>query len=120
MAVEEAGGNVDYIEYEDFAKIDLRVGRVVKAERLPHSKKLLRLIVDLGGEQRQVLAGLAKWYKPEDLEGRLVIVVANLKPKRMAGTVSQGMILAAPCDESEGKPVILTVAEDVRPGAKVC
>jgi tRNA-binding protein len=108
------------VDYEDFAKLDLRVGRVVRAERVPGSRKLLRLIVDLGGEERQVLAGLAKWYSPEDLEGKLVIVVANLKPKRMAGYVSQGMILAAPCDEKEGKPVILTVAEDVKPGAKVC
>ncbi|MCE4610891.1 MAG: methionine--tRNA ligase subunit beta [Desulfurococcales archaeon] len=108
------------IDIGDFAKIDLRVGRVVKAERVPHSKKLLKLIVDIGGEQRQVLAGLAKWYKPEDLEGKTVIVVANLKPKRMAGLVSQGMILAAPCDEKEGKPVLLTVEEEVKPGARVC
>ena len=108
------------IDIDDFAKIDLRVGRVVKAERVPHSKKLLKLIVDIGGETRQVLAGLAKWYNPEDLEGKTVIVVANLKPKRMAGLVSQGMILAAPCDEREGKPVILTVEEEVKPGARVC
>ena len=109
------------IDIEDFAKIDLRVGRVVKAERVPHSKKLLKLIVDIGGgETRQVLAGLAKWYSPEDLEGKTVIVVVNLKPKRMAGLVSQGMILAAPCDEKEGKPVILTVEREVKPGARVC
>ncbi len=110
----------DFIDYEEFARVDLRVGRVVKAERVPNSKKLLKLIVDLGSEERQILAGLAKWYKPEDLEGKLVIVVANLKPKRMAGLVSQGMILAAPCDEKEGKPVILTVEEEVKPGSKVC
>ncbi len=115
-----SGDSSDYIEYEDFAKIDLRVGRVVKAEPVPGSRKLVKLIVDLGSEQRQVLAGLAKWYKPEDFLGKLVVVVANLKPKRMAGTISQGMILAAPCDESEGKPVIVTVAEEVKPGAKVC
>ncbi len=108
-----------FIEYEDFAKLDLRVGRVVEAEPVPNSRKLVKLIVDIGGERRQVLAGLAKWYKPEDFIGKLVIVVANLKPKRMAGLVSQGMVLAAPCGDGE-KPVLLTVEEPVQPGAKVC
>jgi len=117
-----AGGEKpEIVEFEDFAKLDLRVGRVKKVERVPNSRKLLKVIVDLGplGE-RQVLAGLAKWYKPEDLEGKYVVVVANLKPKRMAGLVSQGMILAAPCSEEEGKPVILTVEEPVKEGSQVC
>ncbi|BAA79648.2 tRNA-binding protein [Aeropyrum pernix K1] len=114
-----SGGEAGLIGIEDFAKVDLRVGRVVKAERLPHSKKLLKLIVDIGGEERQVLAGIAKWYSPEELVGRLVIVVANLQPKRMAGEVSQGMVLAAPCGDSE-KPVLLTVSEPVEPGSRVC
>ncbi len=108
-----------FIEYEDFRKVDLRVGKVVKAEPVPGSKKLIKLIVDLGGEERQILAGLAKWYKPEDFVGKYVIVVANLKPKRMAGMVSQGMILAAPCSGEE-KPVLLTVEEPVKPGSQVC
>jgi len=109
----------EVIEYEDFARIDLRVGRVVEAERLPGSKKLLRIIVDLGTEKRQVLAGLAKWYRPEDLKGKYVVVVANLKPKKMAGTVSEGMILAAVCSGIP-KPVLLTVMEPVEPGSDVC
>ncbi|BAN89969.1 methionine--tRNA ligase subunit beta [Aeropyrum camini] len=113
------GGGDELIGIEDFAKVDLRVGRVVRAERLPHSKKLLKLIVDIGGEERQVLAGIARWYSPEELVGRLVIVVANLRPKRMAGEVSQGMVLAAPCGDGE-KPVLLTVSEPVEPGSKVC
>ncbi len=107
------------ISIEDFAKVDLRVGKVVEAEPVPGSRKLVKLIVDLGGEKRQILAGLAKWYKPEDFIGKYVIVVANLKPKRMAGLESQGMILAAPCDASS-KPVLLTVEEPVEPGSKVC
>ncbi len=107
------------VKYDDFAKIDLRVGKIVSAERVPNSRKLLKLIVDIGGEERQVLAGIAKWYKPEELVGKLVIVVANLEPKRMAGLVSQGMVLAAPCGDSE-KPVLLTVEEETRIGAKVC
>ena len=107
------------IKYQDFAKVDLRVGKVIEAERLPNSRKLIRLIVDLGGEKRQILAGLAKWYKPEDFIGKYVIVVANLEPKKMAGTVSEGMILAAPCSDEE-KPALLTVSEPVKPGSKVC
>ncbi|MEB3774718.1 MAG: methionine--tRNA ligase subunit beta [Desulfurococcales archaeon] len=109
----------EIIEYNDFAKLDLRVGKVVEAEPVPGSRKLVKLIVDIGGEKRQVLAGLAKWYKPEDFIGKYVIVVANLKPKRMAGFISQGMILAAPCGNDE-KPVLLTVEEPVEPGARVC
>ncbi|MEB3756489.1 MAG: methionine--tRNA ligase subunit beta [Desulfurococcales archaeon] len=107
------------IEYNDFAKIDLRVGKVVEAEPVPNSRKLIRLIVDLGDEKRQILAGLAKWYKPEDFLGKKIIVVTNLKPRRMAGLVSQGMILAAGCSE-KSKPTLLTVEEDVKPGEKIC
>jgi tRNA-binding protein len=107
------------IDYSDFAKVDLRVGKVVEAEPVPNSRKLIRLIVDLGDEKRQILAGLAKWYKPEDFLGKSVIVVTNLKPKRMAGLVSQGMILAAGCSE-ESKPILLTVEEEVNPGEKIC
>ena len=107
------------VEYNDFAKIDLRVGRVVEAEPVPNSRKLIRLIVDLGEEKRQILAGLAKWYKLEYFLGKKVIVVTNLKPRRMAGLISQGMILAAGCSE-ESKPILLTVEEDVKPGEKIC
>ncbi|MGC9210176.1 MAG: methionine--tRNA ligase subunit beta [Acidilobus sp.] len=116
---EQASGQGGVVDYSDFAKLDIRVGRVISAEPVPNSRKLIKLIVDLGSEQRQILAGLQKWYKPEDLVGRLIVVVANLKPKQMAGLVSQGMLLAAPCGDSE-KPVILTVAEPVPPGSKVC
>ena len=110
----------EVIEFEDFAKVDLRVGRVISAERVEGSRKLIKMIVDLGGEQRQILAGLAKWYKPEEFVGKYVVVVANLKPKRMAGLVSQGMLLAT-CEEGEeGRPVLLTVEGPVKPGARVC
>ncbi len=90
----------------------------MEAEPVPGSRKLIKLTVDLGTEKRTILAGLAKWYKPEEFIGKYVIVVANLKPKKMAGMVSEGMILAAPC--SGGKPVPLTVSEPVEPGSKVC
>ncbi len=113
------GQGQQLVDYSEFARLDLRVGKVVSVEPVPNSRKLLRLEVDLGTEKRQILAGLQKWYKPEDLLGKYVVVVANLKPKQMAGLVSQGMLLAAPCGDSE-KPVILTVLEPVQPGSKVC
>lgn len=112
-------GERTLIDYNDFIKVELRVGKVLEAEPVPNSRKLIKLIVDLGSEKRQILAGLAKWYKPEDFVGKYVIVVANLKPKRMAGLESQGMILAAPCS-GESKPVLLTVSEPVEPGSRVC
>jgi len=110
---------MDLIDINEFAKVDLRVGVVKHAERVPGSKKLIRLIVDLGVEERQVLAGLAEFYDPNQLIGKYVIVVANLKPKKMMGLESQGMILAAGCGPEE-KPVILTTLEPVKPGTKIC
>lgn len=106
------------IGFEEFSRIDLRVGRVKKAERVPGSKKLLRLVVDLGREERQIIAGVAEWYNPEELEDKHVVVVANLKPKKIMGYVSQGMILAT-CEESS-KPVLVTLAEPANPGTKIC
>ncbi len=107
---------------EEFQKIDLRVGLVKEAELIPGTR-LLRLIVDLGIEERQIIAGLGAWYKPQELKGLKVIVVANLKPKRIRGYVSQGMILAAGTKEDVErglKPAILTITgSDVPPGTKI-
>ncbi len=114
-----ADGVREQIDYQTFAKVDLRVGYVKLAERVPNSRKLIRLVVDLGDEERQILAGLAKWYRPEDLQGKYIIVVANLKPKCMAGLESQGMLLAAGCDPGD-TPVILTVEKPVKPGTRIC
>ncbi|MCD6340720.1 MAG: methionine--tRNA ligase subunit beta [Desulfurococcales archaeon] len=107
------------IDITEFSKVDLRVGYVKHAEKVPHSKNLIKLIVDLGTEERQIIAGLARWYSPEELKGKYVIVVANLKPKRFMGLESQGMILAT-CSEEGGRPILLTVAEPTKPGSKVC
>ncbi|MFN4045878.1 MAG: methionine--tRNA ligase subunit beta [Acidilobaceae archaeon] len=107
------------VSFEEFSRLDIRVGRVLKAEPVPGSRKLIKTIVDVGGEERQILVGVAKWYKPEDLVGKLVVVLVNLKPKIMAGLASQGMILAAGCGDDE-KPVFLTVEEPVKLGSKVC
>jgi methionyl-tRNA synthetase len=107
------------IEITDFAKIDLRVGEVRSAERIPKADKLLLLTVDIGEEKpRQILAGIAQYYTPEQLVGRKIVVVANLKPRRLRGHESQGMLLAASVGE-EGKPVIATFAEDVPNGARL-
>ncbi|MGC9148361.1 MAG: methionine--tRNA ligase [Sulfolobales archaeon] len=109
------------IDIEFFRKIDLRVGLVKFAERI-EGTSLLRLIVDLGelGE-RQIIAGVANWYDPKELVGKRVVVVANLKPKRIRGYISQGMILAAGCEEG-GIPSILYPDPKIetKPGSKIC
>ena len=112
-------GVVNQIEIGDFAKIELRVGEVLTAERIPKSDKLLRFTVDLGEPQpRQILAGIAEHYDPATLVGRKLIFVANLKPRKLRGLESQGMVLAASVGE-EGKPVLATFTEDVPNGARL-
>ena len=107
------------IEITDFSKIDLRVGEVRSAERIPKADKLLLMTVDIGEEKpRQILAGIAQYYEPEQLVGRKIVVVANLKPRKLRGYESQGMLLAASVGK-EGKPVIATFAEDVPNGARL-
>jgi len=116
---QSAEGVTSFIEITDFAKVDLRVGEVLTAERVPKSDKLLRLTIDLGeAEPRQVLAGIAEHYDPEKMVGRKVVVVANLKPRKLRGFESQGMILAASIGD-EGRPVIATFTEDVPNGARL-
>ena len=107
------------VSINDFFKLDLRVGRVESAEAVPKSRKLIKIQLDTGGEQRQVLAGILDAYEPEALVGKTVIFIANLKPAKLAGLESNGMILAASSDE--GPPVLLTVedAEAAPPGSKV-
>ena len=102
---------------DDFRRVDLRVAKVIEAAKVEGSKKLIKLVVDLGAEKRQIIAGLAEYYKPEDLVGKYVVVVANLQPKKMMGLESQGMLLAT-CD----KPVLLTIEKggDEHVGERVC
>ena len=105
------------ITIDDFAKIELRVGQVKVAERVPKSDKLLRLEIDIGTEVRQVLAGIAEAYAPETLVGRKVVIVANLAPRKMRGLESNGMIVAA--SPEGGKPVLASFLEDVPVGARL-
>ena len=94
------------ITIEDFEKIDLRVVKVKACEPIKGAKKLLKLTVDLGGEERQVVSGIAKFYKPEELVGKNVVLVANLKPVKLRGELSQGMILAASTDDDSMLSVV--------------
>lgn len=115
----DAVPGVTHIDITDFAKVDLRVGEVKTAERIPKADKLLLITVDIGEEKpRQLLAGIAQYYEPETLIGRKIVVVANLKPRKMRGYESQGMLLAASVGD-EGKPVLATFIEDVPNGARL-
>ncbi|HEX3560196.1 MAG TPA: methionine--tRNA ligase [Pyrinomonadaceae bacterium] len=112
-------GVASFITIEDFVKVEMRVGEVLTAERVPKSDKLLRFTIDLGeAEPRQILAGIAEYYEPEKLVGRKVAVVSNLKPRKLRGFESQGMVLAASVG-AEGRPVLATFNEDVPNGARL-
>lgn len=106
------------ITIDDFAKVDLRVATVLEAERVKGADKLLRLVVDLGFEKRQILAGIAMAYAPESLVGRKVVIVANLQPRKLRGLESNGMVVAASVGEQD-KPVLAAFLEDVPNGARL-
>ncbi|MFN0085280.1 MAG: methionine--tRNA ligase [Blastocatellia bacterium] len=117
--VSEPVPGIAYIGIEDFLKVELRVGEIRTAERVPKADKLLRFTIDLGEpEPRQILAGIAQYYEPEKLIGRKVIIVANLAPRKLRGFESQGMVLAASVGE-EGRPILAGFLEDVPNGAKL-
>ena len=107
------------ISIEDFARVKLLVGQVLEAERLPKSEKLLRFKIDLGEATgpRQILAGIAKYYNPEDLIGRKVVVVANLKPAKLMGQLSEGMLLCA--SDDLGNLELLSPGTLVAPGSNI-
>ena len=113
---------MEQIRIEEFERLDLRIGRIKDAARIEGSKKLIKLEVDIGSgdeheRNRQLVAGIADEYKPEELIGKLVPVLVNLEPKKLMGVESQGMLLAVSVD---GKPVLLHPDKDVPPGSKVC
>lgn len=109
---------METITIDDFIKVKLKVGRIMSAERIEGSDKLLRLEVDLGEElKRQILAGVGKTYQPEDLVGKEAVFAANLAPRKMMGYESQGMLLA--CGETAEEVVILTPQKDVAPGSSI-
>src|SRR5262245_18238474 len=117
-AAAAAGSLAPQITIDEFAKVDLRVATVVEAERVKGTDKLLRLVVDLGFEKRQVLAGIAAAYSPESLVGRKVVIVANLQPRKLRGLDSNGMIVAASIGAGD-KPVLVGFHEEVENGARL-
>ncbi len=114
-AGQPAGG--ERVSIDEFAKIELRVAKVLTAERVPKSKKLMKLWIDLGNEQRTLVAGIAEAYEPEQLVGRTIVIVANLKPAKLMGIESNGMILAA--SGEDGRPLLLSAEDGAEPGMRV-
>ncbi len=117
------GGSVAEVEQtrisiEDFAKVEMRVGEVKSAERVAGANKLLKLLVDIGSETRQIVAGIAETYSPEQLLGKKIVVVVNLQPRKLRGVESNGMLVAASVG-ADGRPVLATFAEDVEVGARL-
>ena len=104
------------ISFEDFKKLDIRIGKVISAERVPDSDKLIKLVFDMGDHERQVVAGIAEVYEPDNLIGKEMLVLVNLEPRNLKGFDSNGMILAASTD---GGPVLICPEREVPPGSVV-
>ena len=104
------------INFDDFKKLEIRIGKILSAEKVEGTDKLLRLEIDFGAEKRQIVAGIAESYQPDQIIGRQVPVLMNLEPRTIRGVESQGMILAASVD---GKPILLHPDGDVPPGTVV-
>jgi tRNA-binding protein len=107
---------VTLITYDDFAKLDMRVAKVLEAEKIPGKSKIIKGVIDLGDEKRDIIIGGAEHYQPEELVGRKVIALVNLEPRKIAGIESGAMLLAADLDD---KPFWLTVSEEIPLGTKI-
>lgn len=107
---------MDKITFEDFKKLDIRIGKILSAEKVEGTDKLIKLEVDLGEEKRQLVAGIAKFYEAENLIGKQIPILANLEPRIIRGIESQGMILAA---SSEGDCVLICPEKEIPSGSKV-
>ena len=105
------------ITFADFEKLDLRIGKVIEATQVPESKKLIKILVDFGTEKRQAVAGLLKYYKPEELVGKKCVFLLNLQRRMLAGIESQCMILAA--EDSTGNVSVLQPEQDIAEGSKI-
>lgn len=105
------------ISFEEFQALDLRIGKITEANQIPGSKNLIRIMVDFGKLRRQAVAGLLRWYKPEDLVGKKCAFILNLKTRKMMGVESQCMILAA--EDDEGNVVVLQPEKDIGEGSRI-
>ncbi len=106
-----------YITYEEFSKIHLKIGKIVHAENIPGMKKVLKVIVDIGIEQRNIIVGAAIFYKPEELIGNVIVICTNIEPRKIGNIISNGMLLAA--DGYNGKPIFLTINEEAPIGTNI-
>lgn len=106
------------ISYEDFMKMQFQVGEIIKCEEVPKSKKLLCSQVKIGSQVKQIVSGIKKWYTPEEMVGKKVMVLVNLKPAKLAGVLSEGMILCA--EDEKGDIVLMQPEKDVPAGAEIC
>ena len=105
------------ISFEDFQRLDMRIGRIEEASQIPGSRNLIRMVVDFGSEKRQAVAGLLQWYKPEELVGRMCAFMLNLQRREFMGVESQCMIFAA--DDGKGNVVVLQPEKDIDEGSKI-
>jgi len=105
------------ISFDEFQRLDLRIGKIVETNQIPGSRNLIRMIVDFGTEKRQAVAGLLQWYKPEDLTGKKCAFILNLQRRKMMGVESQCMVFAA--EDDKGNVVILQPEKDIAPGSRI-
>jgi methionine--tRNA ligase beta chain len=105
------------IPFEEFKKLDLRIGKIVEANQIPGSRNLIRMLVDFGTEKRQAVAGLLQWYRPEDLVGKKCAFVLNLQRRKLMGVESQCMVLAA--ENDDGNVVVLYPEKDIAEGSRI-
>ena len=106
-----------YITFEEFSKVQLKIGKVIKSESMPGMKKVFKATIDLGTEQREIAVGGAMHYKPEEFVGRVLVLCTNMEPKKIGNIISRGMLLAA--DGPEDRPVFLTITEDIPLGTSI-
>jgi tRNA-binding protein len=115
--INDEQGEQQYITFEEFSKVQLKIGKVIQSESMPGMKKVFKATIDLGTEQRELAVGGAPHYRPEEFVGRLVVVCTNLEPKKIGNILSRGMLLAA--DGPGGRPVFLTITENIPLGASI-
>ena len=121
MSNEDKDEKIEFVSFKDFQKLNLRIGKVIKAEEIEGSRTLLRLDVDFGDEQLQAVSGLKQWYKPEDLLGNEYMFITNLERKKFMGFESQCMIFCAENVDENGEeiPICLIPAKEVKPGSRI-
>jgi len=105
------------ISFEEFQKLDVRIGKILEANQIPGSRNLIKMTVDFGTEKRQAVAGLLQWYKPKDLEGKKCVFILNLQRRKLMGVESQCMVFAA--EDDEGNVVILQPEKDIAEGSRI-